>query len=577
MSTYTYKVSYLNDPYQQFLLKKNQKLNTQPSKTKEDNINNKANHRVTELYLNVNDLSYLKDGIETISEKDELGLSEKENNDTNILSSIPTTMATRSFYPPDQSHDTMTNKNLKTNQPTLTTLSHSTTTPGVKKERETLTIDTQLKSNKHSSFLTPLLEINFDVGGLFESEKKDGSGGGSSSEFEDIFKKFSSLEEEEEVKEKEEDKEKENNKRSSQGNLKSQGTIRLNHNTSVNSTTNHSSLDSQDTSTIKRNRRSEDTIKFINSSQSISLGNDKRDSSDTVKLLNTTTTTPTTTPTINDLNENVNEFENKMIENLSVNPQIVIDSTFLLDKNDEEEKGHDGVSPNFYHDDDKVTEYNSSASFNWDEPWKKSMKKGNGGENGSMKSSQSKLSTFSHFTFQSTKKLGKATKSLYKRFIKRRNSNASNSQFPASPIDIPESYNEKERAFEEMMLRNDTINITLSNPNNYLTSSFADETFPLEEEDNFQDESFDEDRIPKVYETDDQINEYSLDYSNSFVSDHDLENISMVLEKDKNEIGQEGDDDLILKKKKNRRRHAGINFEEALPEGNSFRLSLANM
>jgi hypothetical protein len=94
-----------------------------------------------------------------------------------------------------------------------------------------------------------------------------------------------------------------------------------------------------------------------------------------------------------------------------------------------------------------------------------------------------------------------------------------------------------------MIFRDDTISLSLSNPNGTLTSTFADKTFPLTE---------------NVNENETENNEAEAENDKSFASS----------------LSSYEGEGLDSKKRRHRK---GINFEEALKEGNEFRVSLANL
>jgi len=419
MSTFTYKVSYLNDPYQQYLaskdLKKNSLNNTKPESTKKDN-------RTTKLLLDVN----------------EFGAFSTLNKNTSPTS--------------------QTDKNVPL-----------------------LGID-NVSHNKHSSFINPLLDMKFDVGGLFGEGEKS-----SDALFGSLLSKYDQIEKENLAKsEKNIDEIKKDNR-------VSQDTIKMNRTSQLKADTTIASID-----TVRENS-SLDTIK---------LGK--------YGTLKAAKIQP----------KKIGSFDNQLVENLNNQPSMLIDKNFINEENGEEEENA-GFNPDIYEDDDMV---DNSFSNDWRDSWK--------GQNGasSVKSSQSKLSAFSSFTLKSTKKIGKVTKSLYRKLTKRQ------SKVPKSPFDIPDSYNEKERAFEEMIFRDDTISLSLSNPNGTLTSTFADKAFPLTDNDN-----------------DDPLTEDNgLESETSFISSY----------------SSYEDDGLASRKKRHRQ---AINFEEALKKGNKYRTSLANL
>jgi len=99
-----------------------------------------------------------------------------------------------------------------------------------------------------------------------------------------------------------------------------------------------------------------------------------------------------------------------------------------------------------------------------------------------------------------------------------------------------------------MIFRDDTISLSLSNPNGTLTSTFADKTFPLPDNEN----DTDNDHENRATENDE------LESETSFISS----------------VSSYEDEGLEARKK--RHRHA-INFEEALKKGNKYRTSLANL
>jgi len=426
MSTFTYKVSYLNDPYQQYLASK--ELNNNSINNKKQYLgpeSAKRSNRTTKLLLDVNEFGAFSSvdrniNSPTQAEKN-LSLSEIDNASSNI--------------------------------------------------------------NKHSSFINPLKDMKFDVGGLFGDGEKS-----SDALFGNLLSKYNKIEKENSEKTIEEIK---------KDNRVSQDTIKMKHTSLLKGDTTMTSID-----TVKENS-SMDTIKIGKYGTIKSVKRPKR----------------------------VDSFDNQLVENLNTQPTILSDSNIISEEVSEEE--NTGFNPDIYKEDEMV---DNSFSNEWKDSWKSNNNAS------SVKSSQSKLSAFSSFTLKSTKKIGKVTKSLYKKLTKKQ------SKLPKSPFDIPDSYNEKEKAFEEMIFRDDTISLSLSNPNGTLTSTFADKTFPLPDNEN----DTDNDHENRATENDE------LESETSFISS----------------VSSYEDEGLEARKK--RHRHA-INFEEALKKGNKYRTSLANL
>jgi len=495
MSTFTYKkVSYLTDPYQEYLMSKGK---TEPSKDKYLSPNTitkttKKERRTTKLLLDVNELGVL---INIDNTKKNIPNSKK-----NGLLTPPGSLEDKGDYLNNYKSSTTTNNGLLTPPSSNSSLSLNDTSQ-----------DT-IKTNKHSSFINPLLDMKFDVGGLFDDGDKNGD-----DIFQDIITKFDNMDDDVNMNS---SVDYQNQKRFSQDTIKmkhisnmSTGTIKANN-----------SIKASDTVKSSESIKDNDSIKAsstLKSSGTIKMEDDKHTSQDTIKLRENSV-------------KKVDSFDNQLVQNLNENPAIVIDKSFLNDGDDDDYETNRGFDPDIYKDDEKI---DFSETNNWDSPWGKDN---NTKSPSSMKSSQSKLSAFSSFTIKSSKKLGKITKKFYKKITKQKES----PQLPVSPLDIPESYNEKERAFEEMILRDDTISLSLSNPNGSLTSTFADKTFPLTEDAN------------------------ASENNNSFEMQNSLANRSFV-----SSVSSD-DEDTYMKKKRHRN---GINFEEALKEGNGFRISLANM
>ena len=489
MSTFTYKkVSYLNDPYQQYLMNKGK---NEAAKSNDKYLNpnavtksTKKENRTTRLLLDVNEFGIF---------------SNIDSTDRNI---------------PNKSSSTGNKGNHLHNQNNTTSISNISLVPpsSTSFSMQDEFSDT-MKSNNRSSFMNPLMDMKFDVGGLFDDGDKDGE-----DIFGDIMSKFDSMDSNNDTL-----NDLQNQKRLNRN------TIKMEHSRNGSNDTIKASNSIKASGTIKARGtiKASDSVNgsgTIKSSGTIKLGHDKHDSQDTIKIRD------------NNIKK-VDSFDNQLIQNLNDKPAIVVDKTFLSDNNDEDDvdnESNKGFDPNIYKEDEK---YDFADSDDWDSPWRSNNNKSSPS---SMKSSQSKLSAFSSFTIKSSKKIGKLTKNIYKKFMKQKET----PHYPVSPLDIPESYNEKERAFEEMILRDDTISLSLSNPNGSLTSTFADKTFPLTENVNGN-------------QNDNSI-EVENEYANkSFVSTASSE-----------------DSDTYSVKRRHRK---GINFEEALKEGNGFRVSLANM
>jgi hypothetical protein len=492
---YTYKkVSYLNDPYQQYLSSKASKQLNKNDKNDQllspDSI--KKDHRTTKLLLDVNEFGALSNiDKSNVSINTKNGLLTPPSPNYKSALNVDSMKTKNGLLAPPSSESTTRNNNSLLAPPSTNT----------EKNVSLSEIDNTNKTiNKHSSFINPLLDMKFDVGGLF------GDGDKSSDDlFGAILSKYDKLEEE---------------KKANAENL-------------VENTPKLGEINNKTIEEIKKeNRVSQDTIKMNRSStikrdctitsrstikgdtSTIISQSEKHSSQDTIKLMQ-------------EKAKKIDSFDNQLVQNLNAQPTITVDNNYLVEESEEE---NNGFNPDIYEDDDKI---DMSYSNDWVDPYRS---KNNAS---SMKSSQSKLSAFSSFTIKSTKKLGKMTKHLYKKLTKQKQS----PQFPKSPIDIPSSYNEKERAFEEMIFRDDTISLSLSNPNGTLTSTFADKTFPLTE---------------NVNENETENNEAEAENDKSFASS----------------LSSYEGEGLDSKKRRHRK---GINFEEALKEGNEFRVSLANL
>jgi hypothetical protein len=455
----------------------------------------KKDHRSTKLLLDVNEFGLFS----------HINVNE-ETKVNNGLITPPSSLEEKSNYLENYNKSKMNMNNEKLTPPTTNNnmlappptnngmLAPPSTNTSIVEGDSTDTIKA-IKAKKHSSFLNPLMDMSFEVGGLF------GDGDITSDDlFGEMLSKYDNMTTEEISSKPTEEITSKPIEEIKKENRLSQDTIKMKH-----------------SSTIKGSG----TIKGNTSNLSIQ---DKHTSQDTIKLLH------------NDSMKKVDSFDNQLVKNLNSKPSIVIDKTFLNSVEEEESKGFD---PEIYKEDDKI---DFSSTKDWENPWKSDSESDHKAE--SMKSSQSKLSAFSNFTLKSSKKLGKMTKKFYKKLLKQKEA----PQFPKSPLDIPSSYNEKERAFEEMILRDDTISLSLSNPNGTLTSTFADKTFPLPEVNST------ENNVGNNTETENEVeNNFA---NNSFISSVSCE------------------EELANKKKRHRN---GINFEEALKEGNNFRVSLANM
>jgi len=475
-------VSYLNDPYQQYISKKASSKSENNQFLSPDSI--KANQRATKLLLDVKEYGIFSniDNQSNNGDKNN-GLLTPPNSDTNINTSIPNTNS--------NSTNSSNTKNGLLAPPTPNTIKNTSFADIDDTNKEENSFDT-IKAKKHSSFINPLLDMKFDVGGIFGDDDKDG---------EDLFgamlSKYDSLE------------------------------AKLTEENNVNSEKVDEEINKPIEDLKKENRLSQDTIKLKHSStikgdtssNNLTISTDKHISQDTIKL-------------IRENSKKIGSFDNQLVENLNAQPSIVADKEYL----GESEEENSGFNPDIYKEDDKIS---YSFSNDWNNTWGSDTEKN---EASSIKSSQSKISAFSSFTLKSSKKLGKMTKNFYKKITKHKHHN----QFPKSPLDIPSSYNEKERAFEEMIFRDDTITISLSNPNGSLTSTFADKTFPLNE----------------------NIDENQDD------NDTEVENENAFADNSFNTVNGCEDETLSSKKKRHRQ---GINFEEALKEGNEFRISLANI
>jgi len=565
-TSYKYKVSYLNDPYQQFLMhKEQQKANANTNNQILNPAVIKKDHRTTKLLLDVNEFG--------VFSQINIGNDAKINNG---LVTPPSSLEESSEFLENYSKNKMNINNEKLAPPSANNgmLAPPSTNNGMlappSTEGDTMNAHS-IKAKKHSSFLNPLMNMSFEVGGLF------GDGDITSDDlFGEMLSKYDNMATEEIGNKTLDELKKEN--RLSQDTIKmrhsstikgsgtfkgntsnlsiqdiqdrhtSQDTIKMKHSSTIKGSGvfkgNTSSLSIQDT---QDKHTSQDTIKLLHndsmqkigssslkentSSLSIQDSQEKHVSQDTIKLLN------------NDSVKKVDSFDNQLVQNLNSKPSIVIDKTFL--NNVEEADTSKGFDPEIYKEDEKI---DFSSTKYWENPWKSDDEERYANEAESMKSSQSKLSAFSNFTLKSSKKLGKMTKKFYKKLVKQKET----PQFPKSPLDIPDSYNEKERAFEEMILRDDTISLSLSNPNGTLTSTFADKAFPLPE--GINDNS--------IGNNTENMNDTENAVENNFVNSSFISNIN----------GEE--EELINKKKRHRN---GINFEEALKEGNNFRMSLANM
>jgi len=466
MASYTYKkINYLDDPYQQYLMNKEKSESAKENNSKFLSPNTvssspKKDNRTTKLLLDVNEFG--------------------------VFSNIPNSTS-GSLTPPSSGY--INNMKNSANKGMLNSSSADSSSLKINTSTDTI------KAEKHASFVSPLLDMKFEVGGLFGDGEKSGD-----DLFGDILSKFDKM-----------DIDTDFSLDDKNQNRLSQDTIRMKHDSTISVGTIKASDSLKKSGTIKASN----TIKAIR---------EKHSSQDTIKLVKENSV------------KKVDSFDNQLVENLNANPAIVIDKTFLSNDNDNDDlESNRGFDPDIYKDDDKI-DYTTSGD--WDNPWR-----GDNNKNtpSSMKSSQSKLSAFSSFTLKSSKKFGKMTKKFYKKLMKPKDA----PQYPSSPLDIPSTYNEKERAFEEMMLRDDTISLSLSNPNGSLTSTFADKTFPLTEE--------------ASGDADENNTEKENAMANgSFVSSN----------------GSEDGEDMTSKKRRHRN---GINFEEALKEGNGFRVSLANM
>jgi len=487
MTTFTYrKVSYLNDPYQKYLSNKGK---SEIKKSNDQYLNSykvKKDNRTTKLLLDVNEYGIFSNLDDT-------------NNNIEKNTTISNT------------------KNGMLSPPTTTTT----------------------KAQKHSSFINPLINMNFDVGGIFDNDK-DGS-----DIFSSLLSKFNNDEfnnnntENETITEPELYNKTIENIKSE--NRLSQDTVRIKHNSSFKddqnstyTTEKRSSSFIEDPSFVASTINTEKhRSSFIEDPSLVAstIITEKHKSSfieDPSLIANTINSGSRSSiisqNTVKENDKMIGSFNNQLVENLNEQPTIEVNENFFGNNVD----NYDDEKPDFYEDDDKIDQ---SFSNDWVYQYKDENKK----DATSMKSSRSKFSAISSFTIKSTKKLTKKAKKLYKKITKQKEEH-----FPLNPLEIPESYNEKERAFEEMILRDDTISLSLSNAT--LTSSFADKHFPLNENINEDDEAVREIQDPDC----------------SFISS----------------ISSYEDETLASRKKRHRN---AINFEEALKEGNAFRKSLANL
>jgi len=488
MTTFTYrKVSYLNDPYQKYLSNKGKSEN----KANNDQYLNsykkvKKDNRTTKLLLDVNEFGIFSNLDDTIEKNTTI------SNTKNGMLSPPSTTTT--------------------------------------------------KAQKHSSFINPLINMNFDVGSIFDNDK-DGS-----NIFSSLLSKFNNDESINNNLENETETETEPelyNKTIEDIKLEnrlSQNTIRIKRNSSfkddqslIDNTEKRNSSFIEDpsfvASTIITEKRRSSFIEdpslvattIITEKHKSSFIEDPSLIDNTINSGNHNNSIISQN-TIKENNKMIGSFNNQLVENLNEQPTIEVNENFFGNNED----NYDDEKPDFYEDDDKIDQ---SFSNDWVYQYRNENEK----DATSMKSSRSKFSAISSFTIKSTKKLAKKAKKLYKKMTKQ-----NEERFPLNPLDIPDSYNEKERAFEEMILRDDTITLSLSNDT--LTSTFADKNFPLSN---------------NIDETDDTIREIQ-DPDSSFVSS----------------ISSYEDETLVSRKKRHRN---AINFEEALKEGNPFRKSLANL
>jgi len=503
MTTFTYrKVSYLNDPYQKYLLGKG-KSEIKPNNDHHLNSYDvKNDHRTTKLLLDVNEygiFSNLDDTSDIVEKNNGLLTPRSINLNKNIEPE------NKLLSPPNANNGSDIEKNTTiSNKKNGLLLPPSTTIP---------------KTQKRSSFINPLINMNFDVGGIFGNDK-DGS-----SVFSSFLSKFKNDESFDNTINKTITEPELYNKTIEEiksENRLSQDTIRIKHNSTFKDdqsliasfTEKHksSSIDSSLIASTVITEKHRSTFK-------------EEDTSLVANTINSGKRSSTISQnTIKENDKMIGTFNNQLVENLNEQPTFEVNENFLENNVD----NYDDENLDFYEDDDKIDQ-----SFSND--WVNQYKDENNNHATSMKSSRSKFSALSNFTLKSTKKLTKKAKKLYKKITKQKEE-----RFPLNPLEIPDSYNEKERAFEEMILRDDTISLSLSNAT--LTSSFADKNFPLGE------------NIDETGDTDDTIQDPDC----SFVSS----------------ISSYEDETVTSRKKRHRN---AINFEEALKEGNAFRKSLANL
>jgi len=507
MTTFTYrKVSYLNDPYQKYLLSK-AKTEIKPN-VKPYNVKNvKKEHRNTKLLLDVNEYGIF-------SNLDAFG-----NNNNNGLTPIGINL----------------NNNIESGNGIVTS-SNANSNSDIEKKKSFSNIKNGMLSPtsntiKHSSFMNPLMNMSFNVGGIFDNDKDAGD------VFSSILSKVDNdnenkyMESEAITEHEEYNKRIRNLKLANRLSQLSQDTVKMKHYSSP--------TDDRSFSFVTEKRRSSLRAITITEKYSNSYKDDASIAASTItekprsiasRKVNTGISNNDRFNNQNSIKGNtkmIGSFNNHLTENLNEQPTM-FESENFFNNNDE----NNDIIADFYMDDDKIDQ---SFTPDWFDQYKDEENK-----ESSVKSSRSK---FSSFTRSSTKKLSKKAKKFYKKIIKQKQ----DIPIPLNPLEIPESYNEKERAFEEMIFRDDTINLTLSNT---LTSTFADNNFPLTED---------------IDENNNEEEEINRDPDNSFVSS--VVSSSVVSSVSNYEDG-------TLRKRRHRK---AINFEEALKEGNEFRRSLANL
>jgi len=505
MTTFTYrKVSYLNDPYQQYLLSK-AKSEIKPNVKTYNAKNVKKEHRTTKLLLDVNEYGIF-------SNLDEFG------NNSNGLTPRSINL----------------NKNLESGNGSTshTDIENKQSFSNIKNGMLSPTSNTI----KHTSFMNPLKNMNFNVGGMFENDKDAGD------IFSSILSKVNSDNENKYIDNEPIAESEDYNKRIRNLRLAnrlsqlSQDTVKMKH---YSSPTDDRSFSFVGSSVITEKRKGSLRANTITEKYSSSYKDDnslvasrtitEKPRSLAARKVNSgisNTDKLDKQNTVKGSTKMIGSFNNHLIENLNEQPTIFEGENFFNNNGENNE-----VIADFYMDDDKIDQ---SFTLDWFDQYKDEENKEH-----SMKSSRSK---YSNFTLSSTKKLTKKAKKFYKKIIKQKQE----IPIPLNPLEIPDSYNEKERAFEEMIFRDDTINLTLSNT---LTSTFADNNFPLTED----------------IEENNNEEEVIRDPENSFVSS--VVSSSVVSSVSNYEDG-------TLRKRRHRK---AINFEEALKDGNEFRRSLANL